>query len=222
MPYARRYRRRYRRRRRPRSSGFVKKATSYATMAYSAYKGVKAIKRLINVEKKKSDVNVLGQAVSTTVYGKDLVLIAEGSGSEDRDGTSIKPLSLLLRYNITYNTAGADYQKCRVVLLKDTQQQSDTAVTYSNVVESITNLQSPLNKNSVGRYTILHDSLHILSALHPVAQKERILKLSGHIKYNGAASTDIQKNGLYLFAIGDQATNTPSLDYYTRLTFTDN
>ena len=48
------------------------------------------------------------------------------------------------------------------------------------------------------------------------------MKLWTHIRYNGTADTDIQKGGLYILFISDQASDYPTCDYQTRLGYHDN
>lgn len=240
MPYPRR-RRTYRRRtyRRPsrRSSAsshwsgfnkFISSATSVdnlTKLAESAYWGVQRLSRLVNVEVKKFDAVVAsGTAVNSTGSAYPLHEIAQGDTDQTRDGNSIKPLSNLLSIQLA-NNATAVNTRLRVLLVKDLQQIADTTPAVSDVLDgSVASfVDAPLNNLAVGRFKILKDRTFTLTTVSaPVINFKWYTKLYGHIRYNGTASTDVQKGGLYLLFVSDQATNTPTMGFNTRLSFTDN
>lgn len=221
MPYARRKFRLYGRGRKRKFSG-VSRVQTVANMAFRAYKGYKRIKRLINVEKKKYDISA-STTMTTTGVTVPIHTIAEGSDSNQRDGTSIKPLTLLFRANVQHNQTNSGYARNRILIVLDTQQQSDTSPDISDIIGDPTLMQAPLKVETVGRYKILMDK-YICTFIDNKSSYtiNKVFKLQGHIRYNGTASTDIQKNGYYLIYISDQATNGDALQYFTRLTFTDN
>lgn len=48
------------------------------------------------------------------------------------------------------------------------------------------------------------------------------LRFDHHIRYNGSASSDIQKGGIYMMVLSNEATNGSSFTYNLRLGYYDN
>jgi len=227
MPFRRRYGRRMRRRRgRPAWLSFIrsKKAVSNTgSLAYMAWKGVKRLKRLVNVEKKKFD-QTIDTTVSTTGSVLPLSNVAQGDTDQTRDGNSIKPLYLFGRARMTLYPSGGD-TSLRVILLRDTQQTADTTPVIGDILDGSFALDftlCPLNNESVGRYTILSDRTYTMYTDKPILTTILRVRLGGHIRFNGVNGTDIQKNGLYLLLVSNQATEVPTFQWAPRLTYTDN
>lgn len=226
-PYRRRYTTRRRRpvRRRPATSSALSRGMSYARYAVLAYKMAQRLRRLVNVEVKKFDQTI---AVGTNVTSGGTVYsccdMAQGDTDQTRDGNSIKPLGCKFQLRLA-NNATAVNTAVRVMVIRDLQQVADTAPTVSDVLDTsiVGAYAAPLNNATVGRYKVLSDKLY---SLNTVAKPQMDLmwyqKLNGHIRYNGSAASDIQKNGLYMLIVSDQATNYPTFGFNTRLHFTDN
>lgn len=218
MPY---YRRRYRGRRRRRRYGPKKyckpRALDYAKAAYS---GVRYIKGLVNSEMFHHPVT----GTSTPDTSGEVIHItniAQGDDDNARTGRSVLLKSIFYRISATIN-ASATNTFVRIILLKDNQQVGDSTPSVTSILASASYL-SPLNVNSIGRYTVLKDHLFSLDAAKQDTKLIKIYKkLQMHVKYNGTASTDIQKNGIYILFISSEATNTPSLPYNVRLSYHDN
>lgn len=214
----------YRRKRNPRKR---RKAVSwynkkYSTMdiAYKAFKGVKAIKKLINVEKFIWDDGGT-TALSTTPYVFNVQQIGTGDTYESRTGLSIKPQYLKVHMQIFPNTTATN-NFYRIVVVRDNQQVSDTAPAWTDVFSGSTTYAFR-NHTTMDRFNVLMDK--ILSSAPATAKPimlQEHLSLHGHIKYNGTASTDVQKGGLYLMYLGNQGTDTSNVIFSTRLVYTDN
>lgn len=232
MPYykKRRYNNYYRKRKRkqrtypPWWSKWLMKSGSVQDVAYSALKGVLALRSLINVEKKKYDVSA-----SSTTSGNVIILNSIGQGDTDqsREGNSVLMKSLLFRgYLSTSATAGVT--RVRIMLIRDNQQIGDTAPSQSDILDGdfTDPIQAPLNNNTVGRFTVLADRKYCLNQLvaaQSMAQEISIyLRMNKHARYNGTSGSDIQKNGIYCLFIHDQPTYSPQLNYSSRLTYVDN
>lgn len=181
---------------------------------------VKNIIQELNVEHKNIDVLVSTAALTTGVV-IPIVPVAQGSGPTDRNGNSIKTQSLLLRYGITVNAANCH---CRVFLFRDNQQIGDTTPTLGDVLEN-SDVYSPLDAvTNIGRFSILYDKTHslVLASDHAQTNIVKVFKkVANHTKFNGTLSTDVQKNGMYLAFISDNA-STPNFTARTRVRFVDN
>lgn len=230
MPYGRR--RSYRRvrgrrpygRRSTRGTNYVRSISSGIKMARRAWTLATRLRRLVNVEIKKFDANTSATYVDSTGGLYPLCEVPQGDNDQTRDGKSIKPLSLLIRGECI-NDATAKTTCTRIMLLQDTQQIADTTPSVSDVLDGTLApvYMAPLNNETVGRFRVLADFRVMLDDAKVNRKPWTIYKkLVGHIRYNGIASTDIQKGGYYLLCVSDQATNRPTITFNSRLSFTDN
>ena len=215
------YRRRtIRRSRRGRKTPWYNKKYSTAQLARTAYRGVKYIRGLVNSETFKHDVTGtfdVNNAWSVTPLNQ----VPVGDTKDARTGNSILQKSLMRRMRITKHSSAA-HTVFRYLLIVDKQQVADTNPTGANVFELNNNIDSLLSRDTCGRFTILVDKTITLSEDKPIYHLERFHRLSSHARFNGTATTDIQRNGLYFFIMSDQATYSPTFDYYFRLTYHDN
>lgn len=117
-------------------------------MAYSAYKGVRYITGLVNSEVFKHDINYSTPIDNTGVL-IPLTGLAEGNGDDDRTGNSIFVRSVNLDGSLAIN--GTNNTLVKIALIKDTQQQSDSTPSYTDVYESAS-INTHLNSNTVGRF----------------------------------------------------------------------
>lgn len=231
MPYGRR--RSYRRvrgrrpygRRSTRGTNYVRSISSGIKMARRAWTLASRLRRLVNVEIKKYDAAVsAGTGITSTGSSYPLHEMAQGDTDQLRNGNSIKPLYLRLVMNFVNNSTAVN-TRVRYLIIRDMQQVPDTSPAVSDVLDGsvASYCDAPLNNLAVGRYKILRDSVVTMTSVsRPVVNIKLNEKLYGHIRYNGSASTDIQKGGLYLLVVSDQATNTPTFGFNLRLSFTDN
>lgn len=216
----RRYKRRYRRKvlRKPRQTDFQR----YAGYAMTALKGVNYIRGLVNSEVFKHDITYNTPIVDTGVL-IPLTGLAEGNGDDDRTGNSIFVRSVNLDGSVAMQ--GENNTIIRMALILDTQQQSDTTPSYTDVYESAS-INTHLNSNTVGRFSIL-DTQHIIlntgQLQHRKVSLNKAMRL--HVRYNGSTATDIQRNGLYLALISNQKnaeSTAPFCDFHIRVSYHDN
>lgn len=224
----RRYRKKYSpRRRRPRmkNNDAARFGRSVGGLASSAYSGVQYLKKLINVEKHKHNVE-FNATPSDTGDITSLVNIAQGDGHGQRTGETIRLQGGFWRFAYTKH-ASATTTCIRQIIIQDTRQITDTVPTITDVLEdpaaaTVPLCLAPLNQDNVGRYKILKDDFFTLSDDKPIIFKKDYLKNNSHIRYNGSATTDISANGIYLMFISDQQTNQPTVKGVLRMTYTDN
>lgn len=219
MVYRRRQNRsrRYRRRLyRPRQSNFQR----YAGYAVKALKGVNYIRGLVNSEVFKHDI-VYNTIITNSGVLVPLTSLAEGNGDDDRTGNSIFVRSVNLDGSIAMS--GSNNTVVRLALIKDSQQISDTTPAWTDVYES-TSMNTHLNSNTVGRFTVLYSKKFTLISgfsNHKVISMNKAMRM--HVRYNGATGTDVQRNGLYLALISNQASpNAPAPEFHIRVSYHDN
>lgn len=192
-------------------------------IARQAWKGVMQIKRMINVEYKHHVVDDTGTAVTNNGANfDDLCVIPQGDGETNRDGVSIKPINFVMRYLMTQH-ASATNTLIRLVILR-MKTENDTAPTFADIFPA-TPLLKPKIQDKRFNSKILYDKYFTLCDTGQAIRAGTIsLKLFGHINYDASDTTgdDKEAGGLYLLAISNEATNTPTLAYHMRLTFTDN
>lgn len=167
-----------------------------------------------------------------------LTEIAEGSTSLTRDGLKIKPHSLLLNYRLQHssdeNAASQSNdpkpQCVRVMVVVDRQQLGDASPSASTVLGAVSDFYlSGLNRlTAVNRFSVIYDKRHILNWNNLAVGVSKYIDLTKKVKmvgYNGTATTDIQKNGIYVIAgcAEDAGTsyNNPVYDLMARLRYSD-
>ena len=191
----------------------------YVSAGKKALKLARKLNRDLRPEMKHATVDTITSTVSSTptVQG-NLANIASGDTGILRDGDQICVKSLYFRYYVTQHVS-ATKSIIRLVLVKDNQQVADSSPAWTDIYESAS-ITSHLNNETAGRFTILMDRVHTLGD-RPLVAGSAYKKMNHIVRYNGAAFTDIQKGGLYFFAISDEPTNVPSVVWSNRLSFTD-
>lgn len=223
MPYRRQYKKSIRPKRQSQSwTRYVtpNNAQKALALAKASYVGVKYIKGLVNSEMLHTQGNATSN-ISSTGTVVHLSSIAQGDTSSGRTGNSILSRNLLLRIAIANNVSAVNTFH-RVMLVWDTQQIGDTSPTISDILESVSYL-SPLATATVGRFKILYTKTFSTNTVNNTNKIiDKYFNFNKHIRYNGTAGADIQKNGLYLVMLSDQAINTPTYFYQYKLGYHDN
>lgn len=190
-------------------------------LATKAWKATRYIKGLVNSEMLHHRI---GGNINIDSTGGllSLAAISQGDSDSGRTGNSIFARNLSMNLNVKINASNLATQFIRIVLLQDNQQISDTTPSVTDVLDSAYP-NAPLNQSTAGRFTIIRNWEFYLNATNqPGRVLKKYFKLWHHIRYNGSASTDIQRGGLYLLYISDQATNPPTAGYQIKLGYHDN
>ncbi len=180
------------------------------------------VKKLVNVEKKFINIPFTASA-STTASVTHLTALAQGDTELTREGVSVKPQYLQLRIALTAHSSAGN-SEYRLLVVRDKQQIADTTPGILDVLE-VQTIESMRNHLTAERFNILWDYSWNTGngggdSIHKILKKN--INLSGHLKYNGAASTDIQKGGIFLLYFSNQATNVVLVNGQSRIMFTDN
>lgn len=207
------YRRRYRRKPRYTTMG------SAAYLAKKALAGVRAIRGIVNSEKKYIDTGIVN-SVNSSGAVLALTAIAQGDTNTTRNGNSILCKSVQLRGHVAFDVSTTRNISYRLFLVHDTQQVSDSSPTYSDIFSG--GSQPVLNLNHVGRFTILKSWSFAPSEQTQFLIDEWINLGNHHVRYNGTANTDIQKGGLYLVHVSNLTATLPNLVAQARVPFYDN
>lgn len=194
---------------------------SVPTIARAAWSGVKYLRTLVNSEVHKLDTT-LNSDIDSSGYVTHLSGIAQGDAINNRTGNAILAKYLSTRFSLFVHTS-ATYSLCRVIFFIDQQQIADTAPAVTDVLTSASTV-AHYNANNVGRFKILSDKMYKLvvggdSAM--LALKTNI-RLQRHIRYNGSATSDINRGGVYVLFLSSEATNKVHIIGNSRLTWHDN
>lgn len=106
----------------------------------------------------------------------------------------------------------------------DTQQISDTSPVLTDVLTTATP-ESLLNLSNAGRFKILYRKTFIVTPAtggRPAIEITKFFNLQKHVRYNGPATTDIQKNGLYIAFVSSETVNYPTIVGSSRIGYHDN
>ncbi len=203
-----------------------KGATAFASpsvknIAQAAWSGVKYLRTLVNSEVHKLDTSV-STAIDTSGYLTHLTAIGQGDGITQRTGQSVL-LSYLSVRGVFAIHASATTSQVRVLVLCDKQQVADTAPAVTDVLVGGNYLEH-YNVNTVGRFNILEDETFALSAQGPqqMIYRRNFTLNTHHVRFNGSATTDIQRGGIYILLVGNEGTNLTSTLLKCRVSFHDN
>jgi len=221
MPYARRsIRRRSSRRRR---TSWYNKKYSTAQIARAAWRSAKYIRGLVNSELFHTDQTCALGANQSAIFS--LCQIAQGDAINGRTGNSILVKSLAFNGYAYVDPTITNNTRFTLALVRDKQQISDTTPALTDIFTSGTDPHTLLNTNTTGRFKIMWRKQYTL--MPPAGGRDSITfkhydKLNFHVRFNGTANTDIQKNGLYLVMISSEPSKYPSISINTRLSYHDN
>lgn len=180
----------------------------------------KQVKGMIpKTESKYKDVSQAATTITTTATVTNLAPMSSNSTATTAVGTQFQVKSWLWRASITPNaTAGVNY--LRVILVRD-KQSNLAAPAIADVLESSTNYMSPLKDAYSDRFKVLFDKMYTVDTDANGSQVDKIYrKLNFKISFESASNLPYT-NGLYLLQLSDQATNGPSVAWYSRVRYID-
>ncbi len=186
--------------------------------------GAGAIRKFLNVETKRFDVDNGLTAVTTAGTVAPLSLIAEGGDYNQRDGRSIKTTAFEARLLLKLDPAKALADCIRIVFCADLENNGVTpGVTDILKTAEVT---AEFQPDNLKRFLVFHDEM-IPVDTYAGQLKVRELKMAmdQHIRFRGA--TGVAASGaegqLYLVVVGLSAVaSTSSWACYSRLSYVDN
>lgn len=195
------------------------------TLARKAYAGVKMLKGIVNAEKKTYDKSFNTTSSSTGVISR-LSDVPQGDDYNGREGRSILAKSHQMYGSINVNTSSTTPTVFRVIVFRDTVQDGSNAPVVSDILASgsVYDIRNP-DPVMMKRFIILVDKVFNLSPdTRESAVIARYTKLSHHIKYAGTGQTDADQGegSIWCITISNQATNTPTMIWTSRLRYYDN
>lgn len=206
--------------RRRTSTPWYRRKYNAMQLASKAWRATRYIRGLVNSEMLHNQGN---SSISLSTSGTVIPLtsIAQGDTASGRTGNSILVRNVMIRIASAMH-ASATNTFFRFMLVQDMQQQGDTTPAVTDILESSTYL-SPLATANVGRFKVLWSkTLKSTAAGSTSLLIDKYWKVYSHVRYNGTASTDINKNGYYLLMLSSEAANTPTVVYQFKVGYHDN
>lgn len=221
MPYKRNYGKR--RRNNKKSTAWYDKKYSTADLAMKAFKGVKALKGIINSELKLHEINDNSNFCTQAGSVSYISGIGQGDLQSQRNGNSVLAKMLYLKYRCIFQTSITG-SICKVYLIKDNQQIADTVPTFADVFGPPTTelVQAFPNWDTRKRFQIKDVKQFTQDQNIQQHLLEFSIPLESHIIFNGTSSNDSQKGHYYLLFVSNKSSNVPEVRYSSRITFYDN
>lgn len=229
--------RRFRKRRRGgrrggRFSRFMGGASKAIGVAGKALRVARQVKDLLNVEfKSYTDMSTYAAypIPSAAVSISWLLPIVEGTGDDERNGTSVKASSLFMDGQIHWTAASTRAQTVRMVVLKDKHGDGTNDPSWSiggaNDVFNALTVNAMRNLQTTDRFEILSDKRYYLSDQHPIAKVKIYKKLDTRMEFNGNTATNASSgnNSIWVLTLSDQVVaNYPQMTVGWRMRYIDN
>lgn len=194
-------------------------------VAQQALRATRYIKGLVNSETQHKDFSYsAGTPVSSTGFVTHLTAVAQDDTSAGRTGNSMLLRNISMRFKLDVNPSVTTNSSVLLMLVKDTQQIGDTTPAITDILTTATP-ESLLALGTAGRFKVLWRKTYILTNVAGGSSAREVVKyfkIYDHIRYNGTASSDIQKNGHYFIAVSNESTNTPFIAGTSRIGYHDN
>lgn len=219
------YRRKTYRRRHFRKQPWYRRKYNAMEIATKAWRATRYLKGLVNSEM----FNLITQnSVSINWSGstQSIVAVPQGDDPNSRTGNSIFVRSILVRFVVSDNSSNLLPTNVKLILFQDNQQISDSTPGMGDILQTTASALaplSPLQQGTLGRFKILK-TWHF--TIDPSLNRQKTIdyyrKMYHHVRFNGAAGSDVQKGALYIGYITDRNTNLPTLEYMVKVSYHDN
>lgn len=174
-------------------------------VASAALDGVKAIRKLINVETQILETSFSTVFAANTAQIFHLTNIPQGDGQGNRMGNSV----LMSYIKCNEYMVATSTTVVRQILFQDMQQVSDTIPSAGDILENGSDTMAFINKSTIGRFKIISDELFVLESGNSGLSRANRLhnSFNHHARFNGSAGSDIQKGGVYRLILPDKIVN---------------
>lgn len=196
-------------------SGIAKQALSALSMA-------KHVAGIINAEKKFFDTEV-ASSYNYTGAVNCITEVPGGSGPNQRNGNSVFIKGVSIRGNMEINVS-ATHTVLRFIVLQDLSPNPGT-LTTADVLQQVGTGYAPFsNISDVNRrrFKVLATKMVTLTTSESAVPLKTYIPLSTHSRWNSATATDFDKGHIYTLCVSNQPTNSPNLNYLSRVYYYDN
>ncbi len=182
------------------------------------------LKKLINVEYKTLNKNLVGDPSSTPQI-INFTAIAQGDDIADRQGNKIRMKYLSVKGVVKLN-ASATRSNYRCLIVRD----NNGSTTIPSVTDLFADASSFINlkhkkgdPQSNSRFSILWDKCVYLDRIsRDSAILDFSMSLDHHCFFSGTSATDEGKGAIYIFQSSTEATNDPAVTADVQLKWIDN
>ncbi len=159
-------------------------------------------------------------SISSTGSVTPLCLSAQGNTTTQRVGLNIQVKSIDFHISGSLN-ASATFSNLRWILFKS--RQTDGVVPSVNDVLQSVAYDSPADNTNRADHWFMKQGILALDAAHVLVNRKYYRKLNIKVQYSGSTAVEasIKSNALYLLLLSDEATNTPAVEYYSRVRYID-
>lgn len=194
-------------------------------LASRTWKGLNEIRKFINIEEKYSDLNA-SQSPDQNGAVTCLSQLAQGTTMNTRVGNSVRVQRVTVRARVAVNSAVTTFSVVRVAIIRDMEGQG-SAPACSDIFETVGTSAAPrqpfdwLNRK---RFALLYDTFLTVAPASGCAREFIFdVELAKHVLYRGttAAAASDGEGSIYIVSLSDEATNTPTVSYSSRITYTD-
>jgi len=203
-----------------------KRTTSGPSRRGTLYQQLKSLQRVVKAlspEVKTIEVNTNVTNLTSSGSIQHVTAIGQGDDVGDRTGNTIDLKEIYMQSSFTLGSDGTSGASFRIAIVRDTQQVADTTPAVVDVFSSANPLVAMPNIGNRERFKFLY-----MSPIVPINQlanwgMNHKFDWKGNYKvmYNGTASSDIQKGGIYILFLTDAGGNTMDFVSRVRLTFSD-
>lgn len=186
-----------------------------------------ALKRVRKLEKK-VEIKVFDHGFTTIANVpaagdiRNMALIAQGDGINQRDGNKISPIGLNIRYHWVGDAASTQ-DVYRLIIFRDKQQVLGTVPPVLDVLTTATPM-SQYNVPFSKRFKILHDQIWTNANDANIVQNfvgVINIRLNLGIRWSDNTAAAVTMNGLYMIVQSNLAANFPNFEFTARVFYYD-
>lgn len=200
-----------------------KKNIGYRRAGNKALRLAKYAVKMMNVEFKNVDTS-FSSSVDSSGTIQNIMSISQGDSNSQRDGRSVKFVSIALKGRMEINTSAVT-TNVRVLLVRQLNM-NQTLPTVLDVLQTST-INSLRNLDNTDNVKVLYDKRWNLD---PNSYNQKLFSINRKLNIRpqyaigntGGGLTALERNGIYLLLLTSEAANTPTIAFESRLRFIDN
>lgn len=189
---------------------------------------VKSLQRVVkNIAPELKTLEINTNVTNLTSSGsiQHVTAIAQGDDVSDRTGNTIDLREIYMQSAFTIGSEASASTSFRIAIVRDTQQISDTTPSVTDVFSSANPLIAFPNIANRQRFNYMYLSpiicmTQISNGGFGINHKFDWKGIS-KVSFNGTATTDIAKGGIYILFLTDSGASTMDFVSRVRLTFSD-
>jgi len=154
--------------------------------------------------------------------------VAQGDGSDQRVGDSIKPISLQVKVKMDHGSATTSSFDCRIIVLRGKNEQGDGLTKYIGAYNDGTAAPNMLKYKAEDQMyssrTLYDRQFHVVGGNYDTNSNQKYsminVKLGGYTNFENAA-IDVADGGIYILYVSNLTAATNLLSLHCKLKYTD-